>query len=61
MKSHAGKGMMTGKVKCGYCAEPLRDHEGYGPCAWWEAGIIKDEDHMRKQKHSRRTYTRRRK
>jgi hypothetical protein len=53
MKANAGKGMMTGKVKCGYCTEPLRDHEGYGPCVWWEVGLVKDEAHMNRQKHAR--------
>ena len=36
---------MTGKIKCGACQEPLRDHQGFDPCPYWTGeGMVVDED-----------------
>ena len=34
------KTLMTGKMKCGACGMKLRDHPGFGPCPYWEAGVV---------------------
>jgi len=44
------KTLMRGKLKCGACTLPLRDHPGMGPCPFWEGGIIDHDTYMAEMK-----------
>ena len=51
------KTLMKGKLKCGACGDKLRDHEGMGPCPFWEAGSVDYETYMKQMVGRKRSRT----